>query len=152
MAESKEHKELKQRACQYLLNQNYRLARMEKDCGYYGIADAWGIRFDYLYTKVIEVKVSRADFLSDKRRYKTHHSRLDCHAPAEEVYYLCPSGLIQPDEVGDCGLLWFNGNRLINKRKSKIFKITLNTKIRILIDFLEANTPFERKMTIKKCI
>jgi len=46
MAESKLHKELKERACQYLLNQNYRLARMEKNCDYHGIADAWGIRFD----------------------------------------------------------------------------------------------------------
>jgi len=143
--ESKEHKELKVKACQYLLNQNYRLARMEKECDYHGIADVWGIRYDYFYTKIIEVKVSRADFNADKfKRERTKH-----HPPAEEVYYLCPSGLIQPEEVGECyGLLWFNGNRLINKKKAPFLKCTIGTKLRILIDFLEANNT-TRKMTIK---
>lgn len=146
MAESKQHKELKERACQYLLNQNYRLARMEKECGYYGISDAWGIRYERLYTKIIEVKVSRADFNADK--YK--RAKAKSFPPAEEIYYLCPSGLIHPEEVGDChGLLWFNGNKLINKKKAPFLKCTIEQKLRILIDFLEANTPFERKMKIK---
>ena len=34
----------------------------------YGIADAWGIRFERFYTKVIEVKISRADFHADKNK------------------------------------------------------------------------------------
>jgi len=145
MVESKEHKTLKNTACQYLLNQNYRLARIEKDCMYHGIADAWGINFQTLYTKIIEVKISRADFHSDKfKRYRT-----EVEPPAEEVYYLCPSGLIQPEEVGEnYGLLWFNGNRLVNKKKAPHLKCSMSTKMKILIDFLEANTPFERKMTL----
>ena len=144
--ESKQHKELKEKAYQYILNQNYRLARMEKDCIHHGIADAWGINFQTLYTKVIEVKISRADFNSDKfKRHRTLN-----YPPAEEVYYLCPSGLIQPEEVGEAyGLLWFNGNRLINKKKAPFLKISIITKLRILIDFLEANG-VDRKMTIKK--
>ena len=143
--ESKEHKKLKEKAYNYLLNQNYRLARMEKDCQYHGIADAWGIKFDNFYTKVIEVKISRADFNSDK--FKRH--RTWTFPPAEEVYYLCPSGLIQPEEVGEAyGLLWFNGKRLINKKKAPFLKVPIGTKLRILIDFLEANTPIKRKMTI----
>ena len=143
--ESKQHKELKERACQYLLNQNYRLARMEKECGYHGIADVWGIDFQRLYTKIIEVKISRADFHSDKfKRYRT-----STQPPAEEVYYLCPSGLIKPEEVGESyGLLWFNGNRLINKKKAPFLKCTMRTKLQIMIDFLEANGFPDRKMTL----
>lgn len=147
MAESKEHRELKERACQYLLNQNYRLARMEKNCGYYGIADAWGINFQSLDTKIIEVKISRADFLSDK--YKKN--KIGWHTPAEKVYYLCPSGLIQPEEVGESvGLLWFNGSRLINKKKAPFHKVLISIKLRILIDFLEVKIDLGRKMTLKK--
>lgn len=146
MAESKEHKELKEKACQYLLNQNYRLARMEKECGYYGISDVWGVRYEHLYTKIIEVKVSRADFNADKHK----REKAKRFPPAEEIYYICPSGLIQPEEVGEChGLLWFNGNRIINKKKAPFLKCKLDTKFRIMIDFLEANTPFNRKMTLK---
>ena len=143
--ESKLHKQLKEKAYNYLLNQNYRLARMEKECQCHGIADAWGINFQSFYTKIIEIKVSRADFNSDKmKRYRTLS-----HPPAEEVYYLCPSGLIQPKEVGEAyGLLWFNGRRLINKKKAPFLKVLISTKLRILIDFLEANTPIKRKMTI----
>ena len=146
MAESKQHRELKEKACQYLLNQNYRLARMEKNCGDYGVADAWGIEFQSLYTMIIEVKISRADFHSDK--YKKY--KIENHSPAEEVYYLCPSGLIQPEEVGEnVGLLWFNGNRLINKKKAPWLKVKVSTKLRILIDFLEVKIDFGRKMTLK---
>lgn len=145
--ESKQHKELKERACQYLLNQNYRLARIEKECDYHGIADAWGINFQTFYTKIIEVKISRADFNSDK--YKRH--RTLNFPPAEEVYYLCQNNLIQPEEVGEAyGLLWFNGKRLINKKKAPFLKVLIGTKLKILIDFLEAKTPdgYKRKMTL----
>ena len=148
MAESKLHKELKYKAHQYLLNQSYRLARFEKECGYM-IADAWGIDYQTLYTKIIEVKISRADFHSDKyKKYQIINT-----PTAEEIYYLCPSGLIQPEEVGECcGLLWYNEKtgRLLNKKKAPILKVHIRTKLRILIDFLEANTPFERKMTLLK--
>lgn len=142
--ESKEHQTLKNCAYQYLLNQGYRLAKMEKSCDYHGIADAWGINFQTFYTKIIEVKISKADFYND--RFKKH--RLAFHPPAEEVYYLCPSGLIQIEEVGEnSGLLWFNGNRLINKKKAPHLKVLLSTKLRILIDFLECKG-LERKMTL----
>jgi len=143
--ESEKHKELKKKGCQYLLNQGYRLARKEKNCDYHGIADAWGINFSSLYTKIIEVKVSRTDFLADK--YKRHKTSF--RPPAEEIYYLCPSGLIQPEEVGkDYGLLWFNDKRLINKKKAPFLKVHIGTKMRILIDFLEAKIDIPRRMTL----
>lgn len=145
MAESKIHKELKDKACQYLLNQSYRLARVEKECGYYGVSDAWGIDYQRLYTKIIEVKVSRADFYADK--FKRHKALQ--FPPAEEIYYLCPYGLIQPEEVGNAhGLLWYKDGRLLSRKRAPFLKVTIETKLRILIDFLEANTTFKRKMTL----
>lgn len=148
MAESKLHKELKEKGCQYLLNQGFRLARMEKNCDYHGIADVWGIDFQTHYTKIIEVKISRADFHSDKhKRYRTAN-----FPPAEEVYYLCPKGLISKDEVPkEYGLLWYyeNSGRLRNIKKAPHLKVTIGVKLKILIDFLEANCPFDRKMTLK---
>lgn len=55
-------------------------------------------------TVLVEVKVSRADFLADAR--KPHRAN-----PSEGMgkwrYYLCPEGLIQPDELPPrWGLLW----------------------------------------------
>lgn len=50
-----------------------------------------------------EVKVSRSDFLSDDKW--TDYLPL-CH----ELYFVCPSGLIKPEEVGEeVGLIYYNG-------------------------------------------
>ncbi|MDH4602478.1 MULTISPECIES: adenylosuccinate synthase [Pseudomonas syringae group] len=57
-------------------------------------------------TVVVEVKCSRADFLADAK--KPH--RADGEGMGLYRYFMCPEGLIQPDEVpGRWGLLWVNG-------------------------------------------
>jgi len=151
MAESLEHKKLKYKAYQYLLNSGYGLARMEKCCKYHGIADAWGIKSDSFYTKIIEVKISRADFFSDKEKARGYK-----HAPrAEEIYYLCPKGMIQKEEVYEnCGLLWYyeESGRLRSIKKAPFLKVTIGEKMRILMDFLEIKTidGVQRKMTLVK--
>jgi hypothetical protein len=54
-------------------------------------------------TVLVEVKVSRADFLADaKKPHRAHGQGLGLFR-----YFMCPAGLIQPDEVPDkWGLLW----------------------------------------------
>ncbi len=59
---------------------------------------------------ILEVKVSRADFLADRRKPE----RL---APGAGLgvyrFYLCPEGVIEPDHLpARWGLLYANGNRL----------------------------------------
>ena len=136
--ESKEHKELKDRAVQYIWNKGYRIARPEKTAGYYGVYDAWGISYQSYYTIGIEVKVSRADFLS-AHKYKNRKLEGGGNynwGGANESYYLCPSGLIQPEEVGIYGLLWWGGNRIVNKKKPKFVNIHLKSKLDQLIELL----------------
>jgi len=140
--ESEQHKQLKERAIQYIWNKNYRIARKEKMAGYYGIYDVWGITYRTYYTIGIEVKVSRADFLA-AHKYKNRKlemvnesSKFSTWGGANENYYLCPVDLIQPEETGVYGLLWFNGKRLLNKKKPAFINIGLKSKLEQLIDLL----------------
>ncbi|MGE8063867.1 adenylosuccinate synthase [Pseudomonas sp. NPDC089569] len=65
-------------------------------------------------TVVVEVKVSRSDFLADAK--KPH--RADGEGMGLYRYFMCPEGLIQPDEVPErWGLLWVNARgKVIAKR------------------------------------
>lgn len=69
--------------------------------------DAIGFRATSRLTEtvVVEVKVSRADFLADGK--KPH--RADGEGMGLYRYFMCPQGLIQPDEIpARWGLLWVN--------------------------------------------
>lgn len=64
--------------------------------------DAFG--FSSATTQLIEVKVSRSDFISDRYKHWRKH-------PAEGLgshrCYMCPEGLIRPKDLPDkWGLLW----------------------------------------------
>lgn len=60
--------------------------------------------WDYWSTTLIEVKVSRADFLADaKKHFRLHPEQ----GMGTDRLYLCPEGLIRPDELPDkWGLLY----------------------------------------------
>lgn len=59
----------------------------------------------------IEVKVSRSDFLADKKW-------TDYLQYCTEFYFACPAGLIQPNEItSDVGLIWMTQNRATVKVK-----------------------------------
>jgi len=132
--ESQQHKELKERAIKYLYDKSHWIAKMEVNCGFYGIYDVWGIKSD-LITTGIEVKVSREDFKNNK--LKEH--RLQQIIPANFNYILCPKGLLQPEEIHPkYGLLWFNGNRIVNKKKAEFIEMTSERKLQIVMLFLSS--------------
>ena len=142
--ESNLHKELKDRAVKYLYDKSHWITRPEVDCGYYGIYDVWGIKSD-LITTGIEVKVSRQDFKNNERKEALlsynpwagdpHKG----HIPANFNYILCPEGLLHPiDMHPKYGLLWFNGERIVNKKKAEFIKMTSKRKLQIVMLFLSS--------------
>lgn len=71
------------------------------------IADAWGYRWGYDGCSVlVEVKVSRSDFLRDKHK---PHRVPGVPALGDFRYYMCPEGLLTLDDMPEgWGLLWVN--------------------------------------------
>ena len=94
--------------------------------------DAFG--FNSVSTQLIEVKVSRADFLADKNKYwrKNPDMGLGNHRS-----YLCPEGIIQKEDLPkDWGLLWINERGIITEivrpfwqKSSKEQEVRLMTSI-----------------------
>lgn len=71
------------------------------------IADAWGYRWGWQGGSVlVEVKVSRSDFLRDKHK---PHRQPGVPALGDWRYYMCPEGLLSLDDMPEgWGLLWVN--------------------------------------------
>lgn len=70
--------------------------------GAFEIPDAIGWRAGY--SVLVECKASRADFLSDAKKIHRQHPGQGMGAFR---FYMCPSGLIQPEEIPDkWGLVW----------------------------------------------
>lgn len=142
MAESDLHKTIKYRAVDYLYNKGFHISRTEVRDHYYGIIDAWGIRPRDLYTTGIEVKVSRSDWLAakhkDRKTEEVAKHMYNGWTSTNEIYYACPSGLIFPDEVSpSVGLLWWNGNRFVNKKKPRFVQVHLKDKVQTVLGIYE---------------
>ena len=78
--------------------------------------DGWAMKKSWANPLTVgyEVKISRSDFLGDSKwmSYLQY---------CNEFYFVCPSGLIQPDELPkEAGLLWASktGTRLYTKKKA----------------------------------
>lgn len=68
------------------------------------VPDVFGFGCDL--TQQIEVKLSRADFLADKLKHHRINRLLDVGMLRS---YLCPAGIIKPDELPQSwGLLYYN--------------------------------------------
>lgn len=67
---------------------------------------------------MIEVKVSRSDFLKDaKKPFRTKSES----GIGEYRYYCCPQGLIRPHDIPEkWGLLWYNGSNELEIVKDAI--------------------------------
>ena len=136
--ESEQHKQLKERAAQYLYDKSHWIIRPEVNCGYYGNYDVWGIKRD-LITTGIEVKVSRQDFRNNKYNEAYIDNFDEEIIPANFNYILCPEGLLQPEDMHPkFGLLWFNGERIVNKKKAEFIKMTSKRKLQIVMLFLSS--------------
>jgi len=85
--------------------------------------DAWVMPRSWVRpeTTGYEIKVGRSDFLRDDKW-------TDYLAMCHKLYFVCPHGLIGPDELPpDVGLLWVSktGSRLFTKRKAVPRKIEI---------------------------
>jgi hypothetical protein len=81
----------------------FAVAELTATCG--EIPDAVG--FKAWTTYMVEVKVSRSDFLRDKKK---RVRQIPEKGIGDFRYYLCPTGLIQPEEVPErWGLLYSDG-------------------------------------------
>ena len=140
---SKLHSELQNKARIYLLNKAYWICGLEVPMPL-GVCDAWGMsRIANLETMAIEVKVSRTDFRSRSQRYKEASS----FPLGNFQYVLCQKDLIQPKEVHDeWGLLWWNGCKIINKKKAPLLKMTAEQKLQVLLYFLHNGQNANRPM------
>jgi hypothetical protein len=80
------------------------------------IADAWGYRWGFAGGSiVVESKVSRSDFLADRKKPHRNGAVLGM---GNYRYYICPEGLIQPEDLPEkWGLIW------VNKRKHIKIKV-----------------------------
>ena len=47
-------------------------------------------------------------------------------------YYVCPWGLIQQDEVGGWGLIWFKNERFYRKKESEKFRRNIHAELALL--------------------
>lgn len=78
--------------------------------------DGWAMKKSWAHPAVTgyEIKVSRQDFLRD--------DKWPSYLPmCNSLYFVCPSGLIQVEEMpGDVGLMWVakTGSRLYTKKKA----------------------------------
>lgn len=109
--------------------------------------DIFGIRSGN--TVLIEVKVSRSDFLADKKKPHRAH---DFDGLGQFRYYLCPSGLIRPDELTKWGLLEFSEGKITIAKKSDFFETQRNSEMNLMYSILRRITKpgvmeFEAKKT-----
>jgi hypothetical protein len=82
------------------------------------IADVIG--WDYRYSYMVEVKVSRSDFLADKKK---NFRMWPEKGMGNFRYYACPTGLIKPEEVPDkWGLLYINDKGGVRQRKEALYQ------------------------------
>lgn len=98
--------------------------------------DVWG--YDGIYTAVIEVKTSHSDFLADSKKWcrSKEAKSMGCQAGTFR-WYLCPEGVIKPEELPDgWGLLYWDGkavNRIVAPKENKD---TWKADMRILYSIL----------------
>ena len=127
------HQKLQDKAQAYLLNKGYWICGQEVPMPV-GICDAWGMSKSRDYNSMaIEVKVSRTDFRSRSQKEKEFSS----FPLGNYQYVLCPEGMIQPEEVhAEWGLLWWNGEKIRQKKKAPRIEKTAEQKLQVLIYFL----------------
>lgn len=108
MAVSEEHKKLTLMGAAWLRKNGFSVVETELTCfGCREQPDVLGFRSSC--SALVEVKISRSDFLTDKKKPERSAGGLGLYR-----FYLCPEGLIKPEELPPkWGLLYANG-RTVN--------------------------------------
>lgn len=117
------------------------------------IPDAIGFRAEYgqVVSVMVEVKVSRSDFLADRKK----PFRLDGMGVGTYRYYLCPEGLIQPEEVPpQWGLVWINsrGHAKVKAGAASKFGGRYDDMQQALIDHKMLNDPAREQWLLVKLL
>lgn len=75
--------------------------------------DVWGLG-NFCDSAIIEVKVSHADFKADQKKWHRGEVAENKGMQAGRLrWYLCPEGIIKPDELPEkWGLLYWNGKKI----------------------------------------
>lgn len=107
-----------------------------------GVCDVWGMNRSShwaqkekgLTTMAVEVKVSRSDFRSRSQKGK----EMSSIALGNYQYVLCPKGMIQPEEMhAEWGLLWWDGKKILNKKRAPEIEMSAAEKLHVLVHFLQ---------------
>lgn len=110
---SPEHNNLCLRATKFLRNNGFSVAfddRFQAVTGTGELPDAIGFRNGV--SVIIEVKVSRSDFLADKKK----HFRVKAESGMGDWrFFLCPPNLIKPEDLPDGWGLLYAHNKVIKK-------------------------------------
>lgn len=98
--------------------------------------DVWGFNGDQ--TAVIEVKTSHTDFLADKKKWWRGEEAENLNLKAGTFrWYLCPEGVIKPEELPEgWGLLYWNGKKIIHIKGAPEHKNTARADLLILSSIL----------------
>ena len=98
--------------------------------------DVWG--YNTFNTAVIEVKVSHQDFLADKNKWWRSEEASNLNLQAGKLrYYLCPEGVIKPEELPEkWGLLYWDGKKIKYVVGPKPFENHEHADLRILSSIL----------------
>ena len=83
---------------------------------------------------MIEVKVSRSDFLADKKKMFRSY---DDFGMGQQKFYCCPEGMIQPEEIPDYwGLLYWTGKKIIITKIAKLTESNLRAERTMLLSVI----------------
>jgi len=134
------HAELVKRAERWLLNQGCAFALIELmvDTSTREIPDAIGWNGP-ISTILIECKTSKADFLADQKKF---FRRDPIWGLGRYRYYLCPKGMLQPEEMPEkWGLLWAYPKQVRKIKESEYFEDTkwqgsLKNEIKMLLSVI----------------
>jgi hypothetical protein len=108
--------------------------------------DVWGLG-NYNDSVVIEVKVSHSDFKADLKKWCRNEQAAMLNLQAGRLrWYLCPDGVIKPEELPDrWGLLYWDGKRIRPIVSPKAFANTSKADMAILTSIL-AREGFPQKV------
>ena len=85
-------------------------------------ADFVGVTRSKLVTEY-EIKRSRSDFQADFKKKEKHRFLKDGKSPVNYFYYVCPAGMILPNEVPkEYGLIWIE-KRILSPQMAKLYKV-----------------------------